>query len=428
MHKLSVVLVLLLLVVASACANQVVPVEVTASPTSEAVPTHTPTKIAINTATAEVPATETPPPSISIADQYPLIISSSDLFNQVVSTVPGDPQRISYCAPGEIRVSQDAGQTWESIPTAGVVAVVEEAGYELFYGEPGSDNTCLAVTMDPQHPRTYYAVFSTAKAEYGAPPLFYMGFFTTNRGETWQLVEQPGNATAEDFGGFWNLGADAVQALFFPAGSWSQIPDEILITETANGGLDWNDGNLTCPAIGPCLRWGPAPSNIPGMGSPLPQSIFYSPDEGSTWSAIVPPVELRAPAPNQLVVLSEAQVQIISGGVNLSAEAAVIRISHDAGASWLPVTLPALSTEEINANYFPGLQYLANQSYISQGPEGSTWYWLQPDLPIWCPVNTDQLPSYPVLLQSVGDQVWWVNLDTQQAEHIPLSELACAVE
>ena len=89
---------------------------------------------------------------------------------------------------------------------------------------------------------------------------------------------------------------------------------------------------------------------------------------------------------------------------------------------------PHLSTEEINANYFPGLQYSANQSYISQRPEESTWYWLQPDLPIWCPVNTDQLPPYPVLLQIVGDQVWWVNPDTQQAEQVPLSDLACAVE
>ncbi len=58
MHKLSIVLVLLLLPVASACANPAVPVEDTASPTSEPAATHTPTGTATNTATAEVPATE----------------------------------------------------------------------------------------------------------------------------------------------------------------------------------------------------------------------------------------------------------------------------------------------------------------------------------------------------------------------------------
>lgn len=428
MHKSRILLVLLLMLVASACSNQVIQVEETASPTSEPAPSDTPTGTAANTATAEVPAAETPPPSVSIADPYPLIISSSDLFNQVVSTVPGDPQRIAYCAPGEIQVSPDSGQTWESIPTAGVIAVAEEAGYELFYGEPGSEDACLSVTMDPRHPGAFYAVFSTAHAEFGAPPVFYMGFFTANRGETWQMIPQPGNSTAEDFGGFWDQGAGAVQALFFPAGSWSQAPEEVMITETADGGLDWNDGKLSCPAAGPCLRWGPAPSNVPGMGSPLPQSVFYSPDGGNTWSTIDPPVELRAPAPNQLVVLSETEVQIISGGITLSAEAAVIRSSQDAGASWQKVTIPALSSGEINANYFPGLQYLANHSYLSQGSEESTWYWLQPDLPIWCPVNTDQLPAYPVLLQNVGDKVWWVNPATQEAEHVPHAELACAVD
>jgi photosystem II stability/assembly factor-like uncharacterized protein len=428
MHKFSFVLIFLLLLAVSACADQATPVANTAAPTSEPVLADIPTK----TPTLEVPPTEiptgTPPPSISLVDQYPQIVSSSDLFNRVLSTTPGDPQRIAYCAPGEIRVSQDAGQTWDSISTQGVVAAALERSYELFYGEPAGADVCASVTLDPDFPGTYYAVFTTAHEDYGAPPVFYMGFFTTDGGESWQFVDPPENATIEDFGGFWNLGTDGVQALFFSAGSWSEIPDEFLIIETADGGLEWSNGVLSCPAAGPCLRWGPAPSNIPGMGSPLPQSILYSPDDGGTWSVIEPPAELRAPSPNQLVMLSDAQVLIISGSINLSAEAAVIRSSMDAGASWQPVPIPPLSTEEINENYFPGLQYLANQSYITQAPEDSTWYWLQPDLPIWCPVNTQLLPSFPVVLQSVGDQVWWIDPDTQQAEYLSLSDLTCAVE
>ena len=98
------------------------------------------------------------------------------------------------------------------------------------------------------------------------------------------------------------------------------------------------------------------------------------------------------------------------------------------GASWQPIDLPHLSDQEISIETFPGLQYLANLTYLSQAPEDSTWYWLQPDLPIWCPVNTDQLPLFPVLLQSVGDQVWWVDPATGRAEHLSLTEITCAVE
>jgi len=243
MPKFGFINVLILLLLISGCAVQATPVELTITPTREPLPTNTPTAAP----TVEIPPTQTSPAAISLADQYPMIVPSSDLFSPVVSTDPGDSQRLAYCAPGEIRISQDAGQTWETISTAGVDAAIEGSGYELFYGEPGSQDACLSVTLDPNHPQTFYAVFTTAFVEFGAPPVFYMGFFTTNGGETWQLVEYPENASLESFGGFWNLGADAVQTQFFPAESWDLEPDEILITETVNGGGDWQPGDLSCP-------------------------------------------------------------------------------------------------------------------------------------------------------------------------------------
>ncbi|MBK5109627.1 MAG: hypothetical protein JJE12_15945, partial [Anaerolineales bacterium] len=266
MHKFIYRLIVLLLLATGACTAQATPPEITASPTSEPATEQSPADIP----TATAPPGETAPPAITSAGQYPLIIASSDPFNQVVSIDPNDAGRIAHCAPGEIRVSQDAGQTWESISTVGVVAAAQERGYELFYGEPWPENACLSVTLDSQFPQAYYAVFTAAFEQFGAPPLFYMGFFTPDGGESWQFVEPPENATIEDFGGFWNLGTGSVQALFFPAGSLSQDPAEILITETTDGGNEWQPGELTCPAVDPCLRWGPAPSNIPGMGSPLP--------------------------------------------------------------------------------------------------------------------------------------------------------------
>ena len=424
MNKFMLIILVLGASFLSACAGQATPATGSPAPTNAPEQVITPTGLPSPTASP----TETSPPGITLAGDYPQIIASTDPFNQLVSVDPGDPMRIAYCAPGEIRASQDAGQAWEVIPTTGVMAVAQESGYELFYGDPSAEDACLTVTSDPVWEDSYYAVFAAALTEYGAPPLFYLGFYTMDNGETWQLVEPPQGATLEDFGGFWNLALDSVQAQFFPSGSWSQEPEAILITETRDGGTDWQPGELSCPAVDPCLRWGPAPSNIPGMGSPLPQSIFYSLDAGDNWSTIDPPVELRAPAPNQLVSTSASQVMIISGGILLSEQVPPLRTSNDAGASWQPVSLPNFSTGEVNTDYFPGLQYLPNHTYLSQAPEDSTWYWLPPDLPIWCPVNTDRLPAFPVLLQAVGDRVWWVDPQTQQAESISISELSCAVE
>ncbi|HUV29024.1 MAG TPA: hypothetical protein VMW34_16805 [Anaerolineales bacterium] len=329
-------------------------------------------------------------------------------------------------------MSLDAGQTWEQpIPTTGVTAAAQERGYIIFDGDPATADACHSVTLDPSSAGTFYAEFTVAQVEYGAPPVFYMGFFSTDRGATWQFVNPPATTTLEDFGGFWNLDGQKVQAQFLVASQLDQPFENTLITETSNGAADWEIGKLSCPSVGPCLRWGPAPSNIPGMGSPLPQSILHSMDGGDTWRVIDPPVELRAPAPNQLVAISDMEVLIISGGIGLTNstdETQVMRASLDAGATWRPVTLPPISNQDSGINYFPGLQYLSNHSYLSQPPEDSTWYWLSPSMPLWCSVNSERLPSYPVLLQNVGDQVWWVDQDTQQADHLSLSEITCSVK
>lgn len=430
MKKINWVILGFMLIMSSACATQLP----TADGSAPTVQTTMPAQAAPATSTpgpASTAAETSPPPTLVIGARYPQITSSSDLFNQVVSVNPADSRHLAYCAPGEIRVSMDGGESWESVPTTPAAETAGAQGYALFFGSPGAEGTCLSVTLDPWNQESYYAVFSTAHEEFGAPPVYSMGFFTPDNGETWQLVGPPEEATLEDFGGFWNLGGESVQALFSPAGSWSQVPADVLITETTSGGSDWRPGSLTCPAAGPCLRWGPAPSNVPGMGSPLPQSIFHSQDGGQSWSAVAPPVELRAPAPNQLVALSKTEILIVAGGISLAAldeEIPVVRRSQDAGLSWQPVSLPPLSTEEGYTDYYPGLQYVSDHTFLAQSPEGSSWYWLPPELPIWCPVNSDLLPAYPVLLQNAVDRLWWVNQETQKAESLSIADLGCAVE
>jgi len=425
MHKIKFIMLgLFFLLISAACVqaqSTQTPEPPTASPTSISSPTSRPTETAVPVPTE----TPTSPPAIAAASRLLWVSSSADLFNRVISVDPGNPQRIAYCAPDQIRLSQDGGQTWEeAIPTQGISAVAEESGYTIF----DSASACISVTLDPEYPGSFYTVYSTAQEQYGAPPIFYMGFFTTDNGSTWQLVLPPQSATFEDFGGFWNLGGETVEALFNKPGQTSDPTANILVQKTADGGITWQPGELSCPQSGPCLRWGPAASNIPGMGSPLPQGILVSSDAGQTWSAVYPPAELRAPSPNQLAAFSDQEIAIISGSSALAteSEAPPLRLSEDSGLTWQVVALPPISHEDSDLNYYPGLQILPDESYLSQSPESSTWLWLSSDNPIWCPVNTDELPNYPVLLQSVADQLWWVDPEDNEAQHISLSEITCA--
>ena len=261
------------------------------SPTAELIEVATPTPEPAATQTQKPTpiSTSTSGPSSSETSRILWISSSTDLFNRVLTVDPQNPDRLAYCASDEIRVSNDAGLTWEVIPTIGVMSVANENGYSLYGGDSPSGSTCLSVTLDPNYPSTFYAVFTTTQEEIGAPPVFYMGFFTSDDGDTWQMVPVLDPATIEDFGGFWNLGEGSVEVLLSSNG---QLENPTVL-ETNDGGETWEPGKLSCPNSGPCVRWGPAPSIIPGMGSPLPQVILSSSDVGSSWDAIEPPVELR---------------------------------------------------------------------------------------------------------------------------------------
>ncbi len=369
-----------------------------------------------------------PTQSISSEDNLLWVSTGADLYNRVVSIDPLNAERIAYCTKDEIRLSLDSGQTWEAIPTTGAAAVAEDIGYQIFETDPAFSQACLSVTLDPAFPDSFYAIFTAAHDEFGAPPVFYMGFVTTDNGETWQLVPPPSESTHLAFGGFWSNPDGRVEALFSMPTESADPGHPVYVQETVDGGQTWDPGQLACPATGPCLRWGTAVSNIPGMGSPLPQEILVSLDEGETWNIIEPPVELRTSPPNQLVAFSNQLAEIISGSIALSAsdyEMYPIRSSLDGGQTWQARPLPPIPAEETDFIYFPGLQILPDGSYISQSNEGQTWFWLPISNQTWCPLASNNLPAYPVLLQAVNDRLWWVDGDTGQAEYILLANITC---
>jgi hypothetical protein len=75
-----------------------------------------------------------------------LVQPSTDLINRVVSVDPEDGKRLAYCATGEIRLSQDGGQTWSIIPTSAAGAAAEASGYPVFQQDQPLP-TCLSATL-----------------------------------------------------------------------------------------------------------------------------------------------------------------------------------------------------------------------------------------------------------------------------------------
>lgn len=392
------------------------PTQPTEAPVADT-PTPTPTELPQPTSTPTAPAF--PPPPL-------LVQSGADLNNRVVSVDPGDPGRLAYCAPDEIRISADAGATWTSIPVSGAAEAAAALGYPLFPLDGSQPPQCFSVTLDASHPASIFAVFATAKEEFGAPPLFYMGFYTTDGGGAWMSAPFPEGASLETFGGFYSAGAGAVQALYnavnAPPGAGNVLP----VLQTADGGASWSPGSLTCPAVNPCLRWGPAAMAIPGMGSPLPQYALSSPDGGQTWMNLEPPAELRVSPPNQLVAFPEGIAMRVSGSIGFAADGGnPVSLTLDGGQSWEAYPLPPLPEADPDIPVYPGLQVLPDGAFLSQGAADASWYLLPPGAQEWCPLENPDLPTFPVELPAAGGNLWWVDPEGYSLRSVPLADLVC---
>jgi len=341
---------------------------------------------------------------------------SASLMNPVISMDPLNPNRLAYCSAGEIQVSPDAGKSWSSIPTGPVATLVDSSGYSL---DQQSVPTCFSATLDATHPESFYAVFPASNKQYGAPPIYYLAYFTTDGGKTWQPAPTPPGSgdtpMMERFGGFWSDGK-VIQALYSGDSPDPNQPPPVLIEQTADGGVSWSLGTLTCPTSGPCVRWEPAPGSISGMGADLLQFVTSSQDNGQTWVSTGQSVQLRMDGPHSLAALSQTAALLISG------EAAYpLLYTTDAGKSWQSLSLPLLP----NASRFDGLQLLPDGSLISQDQNTGTWYALSPSAQDWCKLNISIPENITVAFQVSGNRVWWISPTTQEPESASLVSFSC---
>ncbi len=341
---------------------------------------------------------------------------SSGLLSQAMIVDPSNPARLAYCTPGAIRVSQNSGASWVSVPTGPVAALLASGPYDL--GQ--SPAACTSVTLDGAHPQSFYTVFMTTNKQYGAPPEYFMGFFTMDGGKTWQPMPTPPESQTppmvERFGGFWSDG-NLVQALFLGdvTGGDQQAPP-VLVKQTTDGGLTWGAASLACPSSGPCLRWGAAPSEIAGMGSGLPQWVMASQDNGQTWATTGQSVELRMNGPHELAAFSQNEAVVVSGDATYP-----LRYTPDGGKTWQALALPSLP----GSIQFNGLQLLPDGSLVAMSIDTGAWYGLAPAAQAWCPLSVTIPGDYPVLLQAAGDKLWWFSPVDQSLQSTPLSRFEC---
>jgi hypothetical protein len=346
---------------------------------------------------------------------------SASLLSQTIGFDPVTSNRMAVCVSGAIKISQDGGATWSSISTAPVVSLADAMGYSI---DVQQSTACNSVILDPTRPESIYAVFEAADKQYGAPPIYFLGFYTTD-GKTWQAAPTPPgeqNPTmVERFGGFWNAD-QAVQALY--SGDTNGQPFEaapVLVEETKVGGKTWQAGTLSCPANGPCLRWGAAPGSISGMGASLLQFVMVSQDNGQSWGSTGQSVELHISDPNELVAYSASVAALISGGAQYP-----LLVTQDSGKTWQAYALPSLPGSNQSTGFqFNGLQILPDGSLLAMIPDTGTWFSLPPGSQDWCKLNVTIPGNYPLLLQTSGNKVWWFSPVDQSLQSTPLREFVC---
>jgi hypothetical protein len=369
--------------------------------------------------------TITPAPARPITGVQPLLYQdSARLLTPSIALDPADPQRIAYCAPGGIQLSTDGGTSWSQIPTLGVTEVASTTAYPVFTGGSSQPPSCHSVTLDPDHPQSFYTVFETAQEPYGEPPIFLMGYFTTDAGKNWQLVVPPPDYTIAQFGGF-RATPDVVQVLFAGQPSSPKQTPLFSVEQTIEGGHTWAPADLICPASAPCIRWGPAPSQIGGMGVDYPQALLISHDGGKTWKTPAWPTQvILNSGPSQLVTLSDSNLVLISPGDDYP-----FRVSHDGGQTWKVTSLPSLIGGDGNVPLYPALQMLPNGALLVQSQTSSSWQILVPGAQEWCTFSA-LLPTTPELLVAIEDQLWWLEVSgtpnpAPMPKHVLVSDLKC---
>ncbi len=363
---------------------------------------------------APTPLTIAPAPTwASLGQIHPLAIQpSADLFGGAI-TAAGST--LAYCVPGGVRVSRDGGKTWSTASTAAVAAAAVKAGYALQQGA----TACASALADPAHPGSVFAAFALVTPPCRcAPPAFMVGMATSDGGQTWQVIPQPPAVKPSHgdlgFGGFQAQGS-GVAALFGLRGGGAPT-----VEVSTDGGRTWTAGQLACPATGPCVRWGAAPSQIAACMASFPQPLEVAGADGG-WSAATE-VDLCL-GTSQVATLSRSELALLTGRAQYP-----LGVSRDGGRTWTDVALPAPAPGQTG---FDALEMLPNGALLAASqPPSPTWSFLPPGAAAWCAVGGLSTAAQSTSLTAADGQLWWLegvfSGKAPVLHSLPLSALTCS--
>ena len=218
----------------------------------------------------------------SLGGVLPQRIDRAGLRASSLSVNPPAGSRAAYCQPGGIRTTADGGATWDTIETGPVGDIAATTDFPIA-SEVQALPACTAVLLDPRFPQSVYAEFVAQRGTFGIPPLYFVGYGTSDAGRTWYSIPTPDNSSPGQFGGFQLVDA-AVEALFEVGQPFRADPASFVVEQTEDGGASWSPSPLTCPTSGPCIRWGPAPSGIGSCAMHgYDESVEVSVDGGASW-------------------------------------------------------------------------------------------------------------------------------------------------
>jgi len=352
----------------------------------------------------------------SLGTLHPLSILRSGL--DAFGGDPANPQRFAYCAGNAIQVTADGGQTWSPIPIQGAVAASAPTKYPLGTRYQANPVSCDTVALDPAHGGSFFALFTTVDHN-GPPPMFYVGYFTTDTGRTWHPVPIPAGSDIGAFGGF-QVDLSGVRALY-PLWSDSLPPDQpgLAVELTVDGGTTWKSGNIPCPQAGPCAALG-SKAWARCMAVEGWEAVLVSTDNGKDWSTTN---HIRSCwRVVELVGLADGRLVTLDGRSQFP-----LTVSDDGDRTSRTIALPLLPNQTNTYPDYGNLELLPDGGLLSVSLH---WYLLGPGASVWCavangPTGNQTAEPAPPAPQLIGDQFWWLDGSPGTPHSFALSALHC---